>query len=413
MKNMTKLVALFLLATTLLLALAGCSGRFDYRTEDMTKYVTLGTDPFDIKFSVKNSIKDEDVYDNFNEFFKDSSNPFYKPTEDKTRPIADGDELYLVYCGVTVSALNDAVTAGKITDQEASGLSYTEIVNLGIGFQGGTATSLTRLKIGSNTYIPGFESGLVGKVPAEHGEDNPYRLRVTFPTNYSAELAGKEAIFFCKLYHIGDTSGYYTHENIDVDMLNLILGKTGDKAYAALESCFSEIRKYLEDDMKENEKNYQLYALYDEFVKGATFHDIPEKLVDQYIDDWFDSRFEYLEYLKETNPQYYEYYFGSDKLTRDVVASAYGYGADYMEVLAKEADEYIRQEMVFRYIVQTKGITLTEEDIAYWDAEYIKQYGEDYADGADEEEIHDQFLREKTNKLLIDTAKEKGNITYT
>ena len=69
MKNMTKLVALFLLATTLLLALAGCSGRFDYRTEDMTKYVTLGTDPFDIKFSVKNSIKDEDVYDNFNEFF--------------------------------------------------------------------------------------------------------------------------------------------------------------------------------------------------------------------------------------------------------------------------------------------------------------------------------------------------------
>ena len=413
MKNTKKLVALLLVAASLLLALAGCSGKFDYRTEDMTKYVTLGTDPFDVKFSAKNSIKDEDVYDNFNSFFKDPENPFYKPIADTGRAIANGDELYLVYCGVTLSALNDAVAANKITDVEASGLSYTEIVDLGIGFSGGTATSLTRLKIGSNTYIPGFESGLVGFVPAERGEDNPVRLRVTFPTNYGNELAGKEAIFFCKLYHIGDTSGYYTHENIDVDMLNLILGKTGDKAYAALESCFSEIRKYLEDDMKENEKNYQLYAMYDELVKGATFHNIPDKLVDQYIDEWFDARIEYIEYIKETNPQYYEYYFGTGKLTRDVVASAYGYGSDYMEVLAKEADEFIRQEMVFRYIVQTKGITLTEEDYKYWDAEYIKLHGEDYAEGADEDEIRDQFLREKTNQLLLDTAKEKGNITFT
>lgn len=413
MKNTKKIVALCLLAATVLLAFAGCSGRFDYRTEDMTKYVSFETDPLDVKFSVKKSISDEDVYDNFNAFFKDAENPFYKPVADTSRAVANGDELYLVYCGVTLSALNDAVTANKISDVEATGLSYTEIVDLGLGFSGGTATSLTRLKIGSNTYIPGFESGLVGFVPSERGEENPVRLRVTFPSNYGNELAGKEAIFFCKLYHIGDTSGYYTHETIDVDMLNLILGKTGDKAYAELSSCFTEIRKYLEEDMEENAENYRLYAMYDALCKAATFTNIPEKLTDQYIDDWFESRIEYIEYIKETNPSYYEYYFGTGKLTRDIVAEAYGYGENYMELLTAEADEYIRQEMVFRYIVQTKGITLTDEDCEYWDAEFVKKYGEDYADGVEEEEVRDQFLREKTNKYLFEEAEKRGNVSYT
>ncbi|MBQ8174468.1 MAG: hypothetical protein IJ009_03605 [Clostridia bacterium] len=414
MKLTKRILALCLLIVTVALSLAACSGKFDYRTEDMTKYVSFASDPLDIKFSVKNSISDQDVYDNFNAFFEDADNPFYKPLADTTKAIANGDELYLVYCGVTMSALNDAVTAGRLTDVEATGLSYTEIVDLGLGFSGGTATSLTRLKIGSNTYIPGFESGLIGYVPAEHGEDAPVRLRVTFPTSYgSTELAGKEVIFFCKLYHIGDTSGYYTHENIDVDMLNLILGKTGDSCYAALESCFTEIRKYLEDDMEENGKTYKLYALYDALCKEATFENIPDRLVDQYIDEWFESRIEYIEGIKESNPSYYEYYFGTGELTRDMVASAYGYGSDYMTVLAAEADEYIRQEMVFRYIVQSKGITLTDEDYEYWDAEFIELYGEDYADGVEEEEVRDQFLREKTNKYLLDEAEKRGNITYT
>lgn len=411
---MKKILALCLLSATLLLSLAGCSGKFDYAKEDMTKYVSFEIDPFDIEFSTKGKISDQDVYDNFNAFFKDAENPFYKPIEDTSRAIANGDELYLVYCGVTIDALNNAVSAEKITDVEATGLSYSEIVDLGIGFSGGTATSLTRLKIGSNAYIPGFESGLVGFVPSEHGEENPVRLRVTFPENYgNADLNGKEVIFFCKLYHIGDTSTYYTHENIDVDMLNLILGKKGDKCYAELSSCFSEIRKYLEDDLKENAKNYKLYDLYQALDKAAKIESIPKKLVKQYIDEWFEVRIEYIESIKENSPSYYESIFGTGKLTRKKVAEAYGYGEDYMDVLEKEVKPYIRQEMIFYYIVQTKGITLTDEDYEYWDEEYIKLHGANYASGLTEEEIRDLFLREKTDKLLLDTAEEKGNITYT
>ena len=413
MKNTTKVIAVCLLLATLLLSFAACSSKFDYHKEDMTKYVSMdGKDVWDVKLSVKNTVSDQDVYDNFDACFSDPQDPYYKPIADTTRPIANGDELYLVYCGVTKSALNDAVAANKIADIEATGLSYTEIVDLGIGFQGGTATSLTRLKIGSNTYVDGFESGLVGYVPAERGEENPVRLHLTFPANYGNELAGQEVIFFCKLYHIGDTSEYYTHENIDVDMLNLILGKTGDKSYAALESFYSEIRKALEEDLKENAEDYKKKALYEALCEMATYKNIPEKLVDQYIDQWFDARIEYIEYVKEMDPSYYEYYFGTGKLTRDKVAAAYGYGSDYMTVLAEESQEYIRQDMVFWYIVQVEEVTLSDEDYDYWYAEYEKEYGNGFDTDADERELKDQFLREKVLKMLIDEAEKRGNITY-
>ena len=60
----------------------------------------------------------------------------------------------------------------------------------GEAFDGGTAEDYP-LVLGSNSFIPGFEDGLVG-VKAEEEKD----VEVTFPENYGAEnLAGKAAVF--------------------------------------------------------------------------------------------------------------------------------------------------------------------------------------------------------------------------
>ena len=64
----------------------------------------------------------------------------------------------------------------------------------GEAFEGGTATDYP-LVLGSNSFIPGFEPGLVGvKVGEERDVD------VTFPENYqAAALAGKAAVFSCTI----------------------------------------------------------------------------------------------------------------------------------------------------------------------------------------------------------------------
>lgn len=56
-------------------------------------------------------------------------------------------------------------------------------------FAGGTAANYP-LKLGSGTFVPGFEEQLVG---AKVGETRD--VNITFPTNYVPELAGKDVVF--------------------------------------------------------------------------------------------------------------------------------------------------------------------------------------------------------------------------
>ena len=94
-------------------------------------------------------------------------------------------------------------------------------------FEGGTAEDYS-LKLGSATFIPGFEAQLVG---AKKGEDKD--VTVTFPTDYHAEeLAGKEAVFHCKVKEVKkeelpalddefakDVSEFDTLEELKADIL--------------------------------------------------------------------------------------------------------------------------------------------------------------------------------------------------
>ena len=70
-------------------------------------------------------------------------------------------------------------------------------------FAGGTAEGQT-LTLGSGMFIPGFEDQLVG---AAIGQE--VRVNVTFPEQYHSDaLAGKEAVFLCKIHEIRKTSQY-------------------------------------------------------------------------------------------------------------------------------------------------------------------------------------------------------------
>ena len=56
-------------------------------------------------------------------------------------------------------------------------------------FAGGTATNYP-LKLGSGTFVPGFEEQLVGVKVGESRDVN-----IKFPENYVPNLAGKDVVF--------------------------------------------------------------------------------------------------------------------------------------------------------------------------------------------------------------------------
>ena len=66
-------------------------------------------------------------------------------------------------------------------------------------FQGGKAEDYS-LTLGSGSFIPGFEEALVGTVAGEEKDVN-----VTFPENYAKELAGKPAVFKCKIHEVKES----------------------------------------------------------------------------------------------------------------------------------------------------------------------------------------------------------------
>ncbi len=64
-------------------------------------------------------------------------------------------------------------------------------------FEGGTAEN-QELKLGSGSFIPGFEEQLVGASAGDKVD-----VKVTFPEEYHAEdLAGKEAVFHCEIHEV-------------------------------------------------------------------------------------------------------------------------------------------------------------------------------------------------------------------
>ncbi len=67
----------------------------------------------------------------------------------------------------------------------------------GVAFDGGKAENYN-LKVGSGSFIPGFEEQIVGKAIGEN-----FDVNVTFPAEYhAAELANKEAVFKCVVHAI-------------------------------------------------------------------------------------------------------------------------------------------------------------------------------------------------------------------
>lgn len=155
--------------------------------------------------------------------------------------------------------------AAELNDKLA--LDYSGAID-GVNFDGGTAEN-QELVLGSGSFIPGFEDQLVGAV-----KDETRDVKVTFPKEYHSEdLAGKEAIFTCKVHAI-----------MKKDLPKL------DDEYAKdlgdFES-FEEYKKDLEKTLKEQANKEAQFAeddaLINKIVENNVF-DVPEGLVNQEID---------------------------------------------------------------------------------------------------------------------------------
>lgn len=118
----------------------------------------------------------------------------------------------------------------------------------GVPFDGGKAEQFS-LELGSGRFIPGFEDQIAGK---NIGEE--FDVNVTFPEDYhAAELAGKPAVFRCKLHEIKakelaalddefvkDVSEFDTLDEYKADVRKKLTDAANERADSALDDAMAE-----------------------------------------------------------------------------------------------------------------------------------------------------------------------------
>ncbi len=273
------------------------------------------------------------------------------------------------------------VTDRPVENGDSVILDYAGTID-GVAFDGGTAVDAP-LKIGSGTFIPGFEEQLVG---VSVGEDKD--VVVTFPEDYNAkDLAGKEAVFACKIKKIQkeelpelddefaqDVSEFDTLDEYKEDLRKNLLTRKQEQAKTARENAVVEkLVAATEIDVPEAMKNYEAEKMFEEYAQQLQSQGIP---VDMYLQ-----------------------YQGLD-------------ANKFKETLIPQADQRIRTRLVLEAVVDAEKIEISEEE---FDAE-ISRLAEQYKMEKDQltkiigdfekKQMEKDLAVQKAITLLVENATE-------
>ena len=274
-----------------------------------------------------------------------------------------------------VSVDNRAVAEGDTVN-----LDYSGSVD-GVKFAGGTAEAQT-LKIGSHTFIPGFEEQMVGMNIGE-GKD----LEVTFPEEYHAkELAGKKAVFHVKVNGITETQLPALDDDFAKDI----------SEFDTLDEYKADVRAKLEAQAAERDNNAFTHAVIEKVMENATVES-PDALVERQIDSMvrnFEAR------LAQQGLKLADFikYTGQDEKS-------------FRNQYREQAEKSVRANLVLEAVENAENFEATEEEI---DAEIVKfagQVGQDVENlkknltEGDREYFKADVIRDKAVKFLCDNAK--------
>ncbi len=154
-----------------------------------------------------------------------------------------------------------------VQEGDTVNLDYAGTVD-GVAFAGGTAEKQT-LKIGSNTFIPGFEEQMIGMNIGEEKD-----LQVKFPDEYHAEeLKGKDAVFHVKVNGIQVTEKPELDDDFAADI----------SEFNTFAEYKESIVKELTDRIDKNNAAAAENALVDKAVENAEM-DVPQAMIDDQAD---------------------------------------------------------------------------------------------------------------------------------
>ncbi len=326
-RNRLSAVAAILLCMTLLLP-TGCGSQ-----EEVKKESLKGTDPGQyITLGEYKGLKLEKV--------------------DTT--VSEGDIEVVVLSDMETVAGQKEVTGRAVKEGDITNIDYVGKKD-GVAFEGGTGNY--DLEIGSGSFIPGFEDGVIGMKIGETKD-----IPLTFPEDYhSEELAGQDVVFTVSLNSISER----VTPGITDDGILEKLGDKYGKEFKDTDEYFEEVRTNLieskEGDAERSQRTQLMQMVFDN--TECDLDKLPEWLVTKNAD-------QYIESMTSFASQY--------GASLDDYLSSMGIDRKTFEEQAKEyAKEVSKEQLVIYAIASKENIQVTEQEVEDYYSDYAKQYGAD------------------------------------
>jgi len=330
MKKKVKMAAAALCA---LLVLAGCGKKAD--SEDYSKYVTLGQ---------------------------------YKGIEITAVPDVTQEEI-------------DAELANRFRDTVENGdtvtIDYVGTMD-GVAFDGGTAENQS-LTIGSNSYIDGFEEGLVG---VKLGATVDLNLNFPEPYDPNPDYSGKAVVF-----------------TVTVKGINGVVGAELTEEVVTANTSFESVAAYSEnvkEELQLAKDNQKLNQIWEVVQKNTTIKGYPQNQVTKYAD-------EMKIYYQSLAAMY-----GIDLPT--LLAANNMTEADFNQDCQSYGQQETAKYMILEMIAKEESISVSDEELNQEIDEAVSQSSMErdalleYYGG--EDQIRDNLLYNKVLEFLLEQAVE-------
>ncbi|MCD8324274.1 MAG: trigger factor [Clostridiales bacterium] len=291
---------------------------------DVTEYVTLMDGYMELAVELTSDYQVSD--DAVQTYVETYMLPYYPMTveTDKTT-VEDGDTVNIDY-------------VGTLDGEE---------------FDGGSASGYD-LTIGSDTFIDGFEDGLIG---AEVG--STVDLDLTFPEDYSSEdLAGQAVVFTVTVNSIVEEQ-VLTYDEITDEYVTSVLGDY----YSTVDEMLEDVEAYLESSYESERTSAIQESVLEQLIAGCTVT-FPDGLLEERINSVIEQTEEAAEYYGMEYEDYIATYYSSYATTAE----------EFETYVSETLEESLTQELILEAIVADQQISISTSDFADFVSSYVSYY---------------------------------------
>ncbi len=242
----------------------------------------------------------------------------------------------------------------------------------GVAFEGGTG-SHESLELGSHSFIDTFEDQIVGK-----NIDEEFDVNVTFPENYSAaELAGKPAVFACKLKEIK----FKELPEVDEDFVQDI------SEFDTVDEYKADVRKSVLEAKEKEAKAAKEDKVIEAIIEGSTM-EIPDAMLNTQARNQAENFARRLQ---------------SQGLALDTYLQMTGMDVDkFIESMKPQALKSIQSRLVLEAVAKAEGIEASDEDFEGEISKMASMYGMEV------DKIKEMIGEEEKKAILEDIIIEKA-----